>query len=256
MLNLSDKRQYFRFPAYDDEVGVKLVSNKRRDFLKDVLEDGFVYQEQQSYSKRQKKQNVIKTMNIDQVEMVDTPDYFGYGEKEGIVETPVTPKHKPTAFKQKQVTLEKKQTKIENNTYAEPSHGAYTSPQSSFSNKLFETDVTGKAKYQNNDRKRSKFESSYDLPGAKGKSMFKPKHIPASLIEDEVAPKHHRDVLVEELRKASQGNLLLLEDEIILDPIAEPVDVVTPEDLSILPEKKKCGWTSWRDRLSAAEEKC
>ena len=26
--------------------------------------------------------------------------------------------------------------------------------------------------------------------------------------------------------------------------------------LSILPEKKKCGWTSWRDRLSTAEEKC
>ena len=22
------------------------------------------------------------------------------------------------------------------------------------------------------------------------------------------------------------------------------------------PKKKKCGWTSWRDRLSAAEEKC
>jgi hypothetical protein len=43
MLNLSDKRQHFRFPAYDDEIGVKLVSNRKRDFLKDVLDDGFVY---------------------------------------------------------------------------------------------------------------------------------------------------------------------------------------------------------------------
>lgn len=60
MLNLSDKRQHFRFPAYDDEIGVKLVSNRKRDFLKDVLDDGFVYREQESYFPESKSQLIIK----------------------------------------------------------------------------------------------------------------------------------------------------------------------------------------------------
>lgn len=242
MLNLSDKRQHFRFPAYDDEVGVKLVNNKRRDFLKDVLDDGFVYKKPESYFPRgENKKDNIKTLNIDPVDMVDAPDYFGYNENSEREEVEGIERSRTAAFHQKEVIIEKNaKTLTNNNTYVEPTNVHYTAPQSSFSNKLFETDANGNAKYNKVDRRGSRFESSYDLPGAKGKSMFKPKHIPASLIEDEdEKPRHSREVIVNELRKASSGNLLLLEDEVILDPVAEPIDVTSAESPTVMPEKKK-----------------
>ena len=243
MLNLSDKRQHFRFPAYEDEVGVKLVNNKRRDFLKDVLDDGFVYKKPETYFPNEKtKKDNIKTLNIDPVEMVDAPDYFGYSEEADAEQNPTLDRSRTAAFHQKEVTIEKTTKTLNNNTYAEPSHSQYTSPQSSFSNKLFETDATGKAKYNKNDRRGSKFESTYDLPGVKGKTMFKPKHIPASLIEepaDDEKPRHSRELIVDELRKASRGSLLLLEDEVILDPVVEPVDITLTDNPVLVQEKKK-----------------
>ncbi|MBO0477282.1 hypothetical protein DOK76_09375 [Vagococcus sp. DIV0080] len=241
MLNLSDKRQHFRFPAYDDEIGVKLVNNKRRDFLKDVLDDGFVYKKQESYlpNASKTKKDKIKSLTIDPVDMVDAPDYFGYEEME---ETPhALPKERAAAYRQKEVKVEKGTRVLENNTYIEPSPTNYTAPQSSFSNKLFEADSYGNAKYTNRERRGSKFESSYDLPGMNGKSLFKPKHIPASLIDDQdmSQPKHSRDVIVEELRKASQASFLMLEDEVVLDPIIDSVELPITETPSLVPEKKK-----------------
>ncbi|MFW7412063.1 hypothetical protein ACODIN_06070 [Vagococcus fluvialis] len=245
MLNLSDKRQHFRFPAYDDEIGVKLVSNRKRDFLKDVLDDGFVYREQESYfpeSKKSVNHKTNKTLKIDAIDMVDTPDYFGYEEEEKSESIKMVQKNRTAAFKQKEVTVEKGRRTLENNTYIEPKTSDYTSPQSSFSNKLFEADQYGNAKYHKRDRNRSKFESSYDLPGTKGNGMFKPKHIPASLIEEShenELPRHSRDVIVDELRKASSGSLLMIEDEVILDPIIDSVEITADVAPTLVPEKKK-----------------
>lgn len=241
MLNLSDKRQHFRFPAYDDEIGVKLVKNNKREFLKDILDDGFVYKKQES-SLNSSKNKKIKTLNIDPVEMVEDPDYFGYNQEiTPTEEIKATPRERTAEFLQKEVKIEKEKKIFNNHTYVAAETKEYVSPQSTFSNKLVETDAYGNAKYHKVDRKSSKFESSYNLPGAKGNNMFKPKHIPASLIDDsQDMPRHSREVLVDELRRASSGNLLLLEDDVILDPIIDQVGVF-PEETSVneLPEKKK-----------------
>ncbi|MFW7419139.1 hypothetical protein ACODH8_02970 [Vagococcus fluvialis] len=247
MLNLSDKRQHFRFPAYDDEIGVKLVKNNKREFLKDILDDGFVYKKQESNlgSRKKNEINKIKTLNIDPIDMVDEPDYFGYTEKNTPVQEEIKaiPRERTAVFLQKEVKVDQERKTLNNHTYVETSSKEYVSPQSTFSNNLVETDTYGNAKYNKVDRKRSKFESSYNLPGAKGSGMFKPKHIPASLIDDSnERPRHSRDVIVDELRKVSSGGLLLLEDDVILDPIIDQVEMISEENtesIGTFPEKKK-----------------
>lgn len=223
MLNLSDKREHFRFPAYDDEVGVKLKKKRNREFLKDILDDGFVYNEPISFPNNSIRKKTKNNIAIDPVEIIDAPDYFG---KEAVLETEkisAEPKVSKTAFHEKKVKLDKKTVSIEKkNTYVVSNSQDYKSPQSSFSNNLFETDNYGNAKHKKADRGRSQFESSYDLPGEKSKTIFQPKHIPASLIEDkgsEDRPKHNRELIVDELRKVSTNNLMMMEEQIVLDPV-------------------------------------
>lgn len=240
MLNLSDKRKHFRFPVYDDETGVKLQRKRNREFLKDILDDGFVYKNEEPYSVQAK---AINNTDIDPVEMIDAPDYFG---QDGLVDTEeikAVPKVQKTAFHEKRIKLDQKVVPVKDNNYVVPEKKEYRSPQSSFSNEYLETDTYGNVKHHKSDKRRSKFESSYDLPGEKGKNIFQPKHIPASIIEDEQKedrPKHGRELLVDELRKASSNNLLLMEEEVILDPIIDEVDV-NDDHLKEVPstEKKK-----------------
>ncbi|MEG0254525.1 hypothetical protein [Vagococcus sp.] len=228
MLNLSDKRQHFRFPVYDDETGVKLPKKRNREFLKDILDDGFVYSKQAPIKREEK---IVNNYNMDPVEIIDAPDYFGHDGLEDTEDISAAPKTQKTAFHEKRIKLDQKTVPVKNSgTYVEPEKKDYKSPQSSFSNKFFETDNYGNAKHQKTDSRRSKFESSYDLPGEKGKNIFQPKHIPASLIEDsyeEERPRHSRELIVDELRKASSDNLLLMEEEVILDPIIEEVEPVS-----------------------------
>ncbi|MGX7023724.1 hypothetical protein [Vagococcus hydrophili] len=243
MLNLSDNREHFRFPAYDDEIGVKLEKKRSREFLKDILDDGFVYNEPVSFPKNSARKSKKNNIAIDPVEIIDAPDYFG---KEAVLETEkisAEPKASKTAFHEKKVKLDKKTVSIENkNTYMASSGQDYKSPQSSFSNNLFETDNYGNAKHKKTDKGRSQFESTYDLPGEKNKTIFKPKHIPASLIEDkniEDRPAHNRELIVDELRKVSTNNLMLMEEQVVLDPVyGENFDADSVEEIETMDKKK------------------
>ncbi len=245
MINLSEKRTHFRFPVYDDETGVKLQKKRNREFLKDILDDGFTYKKIDDGNRSEKKKSFNK--NIDPVDMIDAPDYFGH---DGLIETEqikAAPKNQKSAFHEKKIKLDQKIVPVKNSNYVVPEQKEYSSPQSTFSNQYLETDNYGNAKHQKQDKRRSKFESSYDLPGEKAKNIFQPKHIPASIIEDEPhldRPKHGRELLVDELRKASSNNLLLMEENAVLDPILDevsPIDIETVETNSTnnIVEKKK-----------------
>ena len=60
------------------------------------------------------------------------------------------------------------------------------------------------------------------MPGENSQELFKPKYIPASLIEDKIEKKNEVDSsqLIQDLRKASEENLLLMDE---IDPV-EMVD--------------------------------
>lgn len=230
MMNFSDKRKHFRFPAYDDETGVKLnrqpqsVSNTRQTFGS------------------QQNDKVI----LDPVEMVAEPTYFGEdglpemeierAEPNRVVQrkierkkpTQATVKQQPSPEKKVSLNSEDVAIKTMNNqVYAEPVEQEYNAPQSSFSNKLYETDRNGQAKYRKKYNNRKPFESSYHLPGENPQELFKPKYIPASLIEDKPTKKSDIESteLVKELRKVSEENLLLMDE---MDPV-EMIDDDTSE---------------------------
>ena len=207
MVNLSeDKREHFRFPVYDDKIGVKLNRKNKRDFLKGFLDDGFIYEDE-----REAYENKIE---IDPVDMIEEPDYFGSDKLLSQSEVVASPKRQ-SQFVSKTVTIEKEHPSKgadKEDVYIatkEEADASYQSPQATFSNKFYEADHSGKAKHSKPTNNR--FESSYNLPGEKNKTIFKPKHIPASLIDEEDRPKHARELIVEELRRAASENLLVLE---------------------------------------------
>ncbi|MGO3731589.1 MAG: hypothetical protein ACTJHC_00275 [Vagococcus sp.] len=221
MLAPSDKRKHFRFPVYEDETGVKLTKKNNRGFLRDVLDDGFDYKTSRI---PEMKDMSPRIMELDPVEMVDAPDYFGTDglpDVNEVVEAPRSIKKERTAFEEKKVTLKQAKPrdtathKAGKNLYAEPKTASFKAPQSSFSNKYYEMDAYGHAKHRKIEKKKASFESSYHLPGEVDKTMFRPKHIPASLIEEDAnyeRPRHNRETIVDELRKVSSSNLLLMEE--------------------------------------------
>ena len=229
MMNFSDKRKHFRFPAYDDETGVKL--NRQQHSIDNP--------------NRTSESSQADKVILDPVEMVSEPKYFG---EDGLPEIEIE-RAEPTRLVQQKVEIKKpKQVvtptqaipkksvdknvslnsedvaikKMNNQVYAEPFEQEYKAPQSSFSNKLYETDRNGQAKYRKKYNSRKPFESSYHLPGENSQELFKPKYIPASLIEDKIEKKNEVDSsqLIQDLRKASEENLLLMDE---IDPV-EMVD--------------------------------
>lgn len=226
-MNSSDKRKHFRFPVYDDEAGVKLNRRTKKQETRDRL-----------YSSS--ADNVV----LDPVEMVAEPDFFG---EDGLPEIEVE-RAKPSRAVQQQIIrkpvpkqvnrqperrvepkLEYKQDKrqvslededvsikkMDDQVYAQPSKQEYKAPQSTFSNKLYEADQNGQAKYRKRYSGKKPFKSSYNLPGENSKDYFKPKYIPASLIEDEPPKFNEKESseLIEDLRKASQENMFLINEQ-------------------------------------------
>lgn len=234
MMNLSDKRKNFRFPAYDDEVGVKLNRKKSRQFLSDI-DDGFDFEEK--IFNEDTDENVF---TLDPVEMIDEPKVFGEDGLPDVEVIQASPKkiikkdnevpyrkNKKTETKQKTIKELEKEVKkpsvvhTAEKEYAKQDNEDYKAPQSSFSNKLYDITSQGQAKY-NKSKKQDKvsFESSYHLPGENKTKMFKPKHIPASMIDEasiHQRPSSEKDELMEELRKMTQDNLLMMEDEEVLN---------------------------------------
>jgi len=253
-MNSSDKRKHFRFPAYDDETGVKL--NRRAQ------------NRRAQNNRRLDERPVMDNVVLDPVEMVDEPKFFGNDEVENIKTRPVAetsrsisnniemdevrqlpdysarparqsreqikqtpareqvqqpvrqqiqqPVSQQQQIEERQVSLNKDEVsikKMNNHLYAEPSKQEYKAPQSSFSNKFYETDQNGQAKYRKKYSGKKPFQSSYSLPGENDKEMFRPKYIPASLIEDEPVRKNQIEPnkLVEDLRNASSNNMLSIE---------------------------------------------
>lgn len=209
MANLSeDKREHFRFPVYDDKIGVKLNRKNKRDFLKGFLDDGFIYEDE-----REAYENKIE---IDPVDMIEEPDYFGSDKLLSQNDVVASPKRQ-SQFVSKTVTIESDRPKKgpdKGDVYVASSvetDASYQSPQAAFSNKFYEADHYGKAKHSKHIK--NTFESSYNLPGEKNQTIFKPKHIPASLIDEDNRPKHTRELIVDELRRAASENLLVLESD-------------------------------------------
>lgn len=234
MMIFSDKRKHFRFPVYDDETGVKL--NRPSQQLGDN-------------AKRTVSSQENDTVILDPIEMVSEPKYFG---EDGLPEmeieraepnrsvqqkinvkkakTPLTSKTvTPKKTAEKTVNLNNSNIEIKkmtNQVYAEPSEQEYKAPQSSFSNKLYETDQNGQAKYRKRHHNRKPFSSSYHLPGENPQDLFKPKYIPASLIDDKPASNSEIEStqVMKELRQSAKDHLLMMDE---LDPV-EMVDDTTP----------------------------
>lgn len=233
MMNFSEKRKHFRFPAYDDESGVKLNRPP---------------QQSSDNAKRTVSNQENDTVILDPIEMVAEPKYFG---GDGLPEVEIE-RAEPTRSVQQQINVKKPKTPLtskttvpkkpvektvnlntdnveiktmNNQVYAEPSKQEYKAPQSSFSNKLYETDRNGQAKYRKRYNNRKPFESSYHLPGENPQDLFKPKYIPASLIEDKPVSKSvvEPTQVIKDLRKAAEDNFLMMDE---LDP-AEMVDETT-----------------------------
>lgn len=290
-MNSSDKRKHFRFPAYDDETGVKL--NRRSKQRQSPTRP------RMTTSAASGMENVV----LDPVEMVGEPKFFrqdGAAEldiqrtntnrpiqqhievekAQQLPEQPVRenrqqryqepieqpvrddryqryqePTRQPirqrvqqsitakpnrqqmtqqTSTEDRQVNLNKEEVsikKMDNHIYAEPTQQEYKAPQSSFSNKFYEADQNGQAKYRKKYSGKKPFKSSYNLPGEETKEMFQPKYIPASLIEDEPQkrPQLEASQLVNELRKTSENSMF------VVDSLPENVDKVSEE----VPEEKQ-----------------
>ncbi|AQP52906.1 hypothetical protein CBF34_06970 [Vagococcus penaei] len=219
----SRTRKHFRFPAYDDDEGVKLKTKKERDLFQDFLDDGFVHRTKFNLSSQESE--------IDPVEMTDEPDYFGSDRMESqkqVYSSPRTSRNiqAKTPFHEKHLTLPDKKIAQKNYTTGNKSN-SLKSEQSNFSNRLVETDRLGKARYQNRGRSRQQFQSSYHLPGDDEGKIFKPKHIPASMIDDTYDTKlksvENKQELMSELRKTADENQLRMAfDPDYLETATEP----------------------------------
>lgn len=229
MMNTSDKRKHFRFPAYDDEAGVKLNRhNTRNQFLHDI-KDGYSHHQGNDGN---------HSIVLDRVDMVGAPDYFGQDGLPNMTTEKASPKNrqpvipiKKAAYTKKEVTKKEDKPKtlqeeeevlvrqLNNQQYVEPKHQEYKSPQSSFSNKLYETDHSGRAKYKKREHRSVKFESSYSLPGENKKTIFKPKHIPVSMIEEEVSQpldSPEKDEVMSDILKLTRDNMMMMIDDAVM----------------------------------------
>lgn len=190
MGNLNEiKRKHFRFPAYDDELGVKLVSeNKRTLFQDDELAatnvssnsvkdtttiDPLTFQYEMTSSQ---KQAVTPTMTHSQEQLdelarhkTNLPNYMMSHNKPGL------PKKKTNLFG----SLPKK------SVYDEPGFRR----SSSATSKMSARDYT------------------YD-----NRSYFVPKYIPASVIPDSAKPAVSEQALTEAMKK-DQNSYLLFDEE-------------------------------------------
>lgn len=185
MVRLSESRKNFRFPAYDDNEGVKLNRKRRRDFLKDVLNDDFVYDSQR---KDKNKRNLI---DMDKVDMAEDPVYFGTDQLDSYVKKATPNRPRPVAAQvskphEDSSPFERPTRKDEQHRYesafVDPKE-RYRAPEASYANRFYETNEKGSAKHQLPVSRRRKFESSYRLPGEPEKKAFEPKYIPVSMIE-------------------------------------------------------------------------
>lgn len=214
MIRLTESRKHYRFPAYEDEAGVKLNRKRNREFLKDILEDDFVYDRE-----RQEK-NKRNLFDMDKVEMVDEPVYFGSDRLEESVKSASPKRRRPVAVSsQKSEPLKKYENpeldikKLDRQTaYVDPKKN-YQAKEASYANRFFETNQKGKAKHQLPNTHRRSFESSYRLPGETEKKSFEPKYIPVSMIEetDVRYSDDKKSTLVNELKQASTDHLMSME---------------------------------------------
>ncbi|MGY3765136.1 hypothetical protein ACWOAH_01065 [Vagococcus vulneris] len=219
MVRQSDKRKYFRFPAYDDNEGVKRKSQRNREMFDGFLNDGF--------DNRRKQHQQIQSVEIDRVEMTDEPDYFGSDRMENQKQEYSSAPRKSistakTPFHDKQIVLPDKQIARKNYS-SDSTQESLQSEQADFSNKFIETDRLGIARYKKHTRPGRSLESSYHLPGENPEKIFTPKYIPASTINDSVPANNHDELknkerISESLKEIAESNRLIMEfDSDMLD---------------------------------------
>lgn len=185
MMNSSDKRKNFRFPAFDDEIGVKLQTGKKRSLFQDEVAPSIVemdpYQEtvepiyEDTYRSNSRKKTVVT-------------EQMNGKENKRAVNKPVLnrqwsqPKPKADLFSSHHKREELRQGQM---TRTVPTH------------------------QDNGDRKKQELERK--LPEKyQTRAYFKPKHIPASVISDEGSePRFNNRDVVKALQESKNDYLLM-----------------------------------------------
>ncbi|MBF8807869.1 MAG: hypothetical protein IC227_05315 [Enterococcus lacertideformus] len=175
------RRKYFRFPAYDDETGVKLKKNQRRvlfdghDDLLTETNDQPLFEQMQEFHFAQnnvKEQRKRRNLSNSKKTTVQRENLVRHKEK-----LPDYHRHQET---KQTLTTKRPRTAVE---LPSDQH----SPEKYLNTKTYETRRPNTVK---------------------GRSYFVPKYVPASIIPDPKAQKISEDELVNSMKKKKDSYLL------------------------------------------------
>ncbi|MGY3750698.1 hypothetical protein [Vagococcus acidifermentans] len=171
MITMTDERRFYRFPAFDDETGVKLTKKNKRKLFENDFNDSYKY-----------STNYTEEIEFDTVEY---QDYDGYEH---------TSQNRPQT--------------------------AYHAPQSEYANKIYDKQEDSpvirpgsplNTRYGAHNDGGTGFHSSHQLPREEAPKRFRPKYIPASMIEDDSLTTYSQEQIISELRK-NRANFSLATD--------------------------------------------
>lgn len=185
------KRKHFRFPAYDDEVGVKLTPiNKRKLFENDPI----INQLFETTTQASERANEPMDPGPEQIQINQ--------EKQP---TQLNKLH--TNYSQRQVEeLAKHKSNLPNYT------ASWTSPAKKKNNLFGNMYKKNPSDYRNKEAIRTSKRTTPQSYNYDSRSYFVPKYIPASVITEEKGPKASEQELVEAMKK-DQNSYLLFDEE-------------------------------------------
>lgn len=180
MLEFADKRKNFRFPAFDDQEGVKLPKSNTRNLFGDEFDtlfsepDSIAEVVEATYEERYHQEIEVEPYVPAKPQRLNRENYPDFSYQGPPIEDHVVEVKKPVFYSDHRASLE---TKLTREKKVDPRSVTNAQP----------------GKY-------------------KGRSYFVPKHIPASVAPVDVEPNYSKQEIIERMKKPKSSYLILDDD--------------------------------------------
>lgn len=185
-MEFADKRKNFRFPAFDDKEGVKLPKSNHRDLFSDEFKTPF--SDNRSIA--------------EETEATYEERFHQEAVSEPVMPEPYVPTKTEPLKREKRPDFSYQGPPMEDSVIEVKKPVFYSDHRASLEKKL------------TREKKLDQRANSNAQPGKyKGRSYFVPKHIPASIVPEDVEPTFSKKEIIDRMKKPKASYLILEDNE-------------------------------------------